>query len=717
MVRFRSAAASVALAAGLAATAFVAEAGGDLQRTTYVEIAWIVASGIVVAVSIALARPGRVGGWLALAGFAGLTGVTAASILWSVAPDLSWVETNRVLMYLWAFAAAVAVAHLAPRGWTNVLHAIALSVLVIVGYALVTRVFPDSLAKGEIYARLGAPYGYWNALGATAALAVPAALWLGSRRSGYGPANALAYPLLGLIFVTLFLSYSRGALAVAGATILLWLVLVPLRLRTITLVAVSIAGAAPAIAWALSRDAFTQNDVPLLVRTSAAPEFGVFLLAMVIALLIVGVAIHFRVARRPPGVAARMRIGLAAAAVAALVPVGLAVALATSDRGFKGTVVANVESLTSTTAKTEGGPGRLTQASSTRARYWHQARLVFDENPETGTGAGTFQITRLRHRRDQLVTRHTHGYVHQTMADLGIAGLAASGVALLLWLLTAVRATGFFPRRRERAYDAERVGLIALVLCAVAFGVQSGIDWTWAVPAPSLMAVVAGGFVAGRALRTRGGIPRPSIGRVPRAAFALVSIAAALLCAWAVWQPQRSAAESDRALSLIAQGKIDEAQRAAEHAAQIDPLASQALIVQAAVADARPNQPLAHELLEKAVRQHPGEPQVWIRLAEYELYTLNHPADAESTIAGALFLDPLSRAAQQIFLEAKQAQRPTPPVVVPLTPPAGQPAPAAPGRPAPTIPPASTTPAPATPQPPQNGAPGSGGAAPPSPGG
>jgi tetratricopeptide (TPR) repeat protein len=218
-------------------------------------------------------------------------------------------------------------------------------------------------------------------------------------------------------------------------------------------------------------------------------------------------------------------------------------------------------------------------------------------------------------------------------------------------------------------------------------------------------------------MRTRGGIPRPSIGRVPRAAFALVSIAAALLCAWAVWQPQRSAAESDRALSLIAQGKIDAAQRAAEHAAQIDPLASQALIVQAAVADARPNQPLAHELLEKAVRQHPGEPQVWIRLAEYELYTLNHPADAESTIAGALFLDPLSRAAQQIFLEAKQAQRPTPPVVVPLTPPAGQPAPAAPGRPAPTIPPASTTPAPATPQPPQNGAPGSGGAAPPSPGG
>ena len=728
MVRFASVAASVALAAGFAATAFVAEAGNDLARTTNAEIAWIVAAGIVVATSIVLARPGRVGGWLALGGFAALTGVTAASILWSVAPDLSWIETNRVLMYFWAFAAAIAAAHLAPRGWANVLHAILLAAFAIVGYALVTRVFPGSLAENEIYARLGAPYEYWNALGTTAALAVPAVLWLGTRRSGYGPANALAYPLLGLLFVTLFLSYSRGALAVAGAAIVLWLVLVPLRLRTLTLVATAVAGAAPVIGWALSRDAFTENDVPMIVRESAAPEFGVFLLATVLSLLIAGVAIQFRVARRPPGVTARLRVGLAAGAVAALIPVALVIALGASDRGFEGTIEANIESLTSTTARTEGGPGRLTQASSTRGRYWSQARKVFDENTEAGAGAGTFQITRLRHRKDQLVTRHAHGYIHQTMADLGIAGLVAAALALALWLASAVRATGFVPRRRERSYDAERVALIALALSAIAFGAQSGIDWTWAVPAPSLMAVVAGGFVAGRALRARGGVPRPSIGRVPRIAFALATLAAALLTAWAAWQPLRSAEESDRALDLLADGKIGEAERAAERAEDIDPLASRALIVQAAVADALPNQPRAHSLLEEAVERHPGEPQVWLRLAEYELYTLNRPADAERTVTGALYLDPLSRAAQQIYLEAKQAQRPTPPPAPPPPPPPapGQPAqpgqpgrPAQPGQPTPTTPGPTpgrpvTPPEPARPQPAQpGGPPPSGGASPP----
>ncbi|HEX8744193.1 MAG TPA: O-antigen ligase family protein [Thermoleophilaceae bacterium] len=717
MVRFASAAASVALAAGFAATAFVAESGADLERTTFAEIGWIVAAGLVVAAAIVLARPGRVAGWLALGGFAALTGVTAASILWSVAPDLSWVETNRALAYFWAFAAAVAAAHLAPRGWANVLHAILLATLAIVGYALVTRVFPESLAEREVFARLGAPYEYWNALGTTAAIGVPAALWLGTRRAGYGPANALAYPLLGLLFVALFLSYSRGALLVAAGAIVVWLVLVPLRLRTLTLVATSVAGAAPVIVWALSSDAFTENYLPILVRETAGPEFGVFLACTAGVLLTAGLAINFRVARRAPRASARLRVGIAAAAVAALIPVGLAIALATSDRGFSGTVEANIESLTSTSTKTEGGPERLTQASSTRSRYWREAGAVFDENMEAGTGAGTFQITRLRHRDTQLVTRHAHGYVVQTMADLGIAGLVASGLALLLWLGSAIRATGFVPRRRERAYDAERVGLIALVLCAIAFGVQSGIDWTWAVPGPSLIAVVAAGFVSGRALRVRGGVPRPPIGRVPRGLFALASLGAALACAWAAWQPLRSSNESDRALDLIAEGKLDEAQRAAERAEDIDPLASRALIVQAAVADARPNQPLAHDLLEQAVERNPGEPQVWIRLAEYELYTLNRPADAERTIAGALYLDPRSRAAQQIYLEAKQAQRPTPPPApapgqpAPGQPAPGQPAPAQPaqpapgGQPAPAAPTPPTLPEPAQPQPTQPGAP------------
>ncbi len=59
-------------------------------------------------------------------------------------------------------------------------------------------------------ARLGEPFGYWNALGAMAVLTLPAALWLGSRRDGALAVTALAYPAMGILLLTLLLTQSRG---------------------------------------------------------------------------------------------------------------------------------------------------------------------------------------------------------------------------------------------------------------------------------------------------------------------------------------------------------------------------------------------------------------------------------------------------------------------------------------------------------------------------
>ena len=43
---------------------------------------------------------------------------------------------------------------------------------------------PASLAENELSNRIGQPFQYWNAVGTTAALAVPGLLWLGARRAG-----------------------------------------------------------------------------------------------------------------------------------------------------------------------------------------------------------------------------------------------------------------------------------------------------------------------------------------------------------------------------------------------------------------------------------------------------------------------------------------------------------------------------------------------------
>jgi O-antigen ligase/polysaccharide polymerase Wzy-like membrane protein/tetratricopeptide repeat protein len=656
--RFGSFAASALLGAAFTATAFAAGGGDLLDRSTTVEIGLVLASGAVVATAVARAHPGRVGGTVALGAFVAYAALTAISILWSIDPNLTWVEANRTLAYLAVFGAALAAAHLAPDGYAVVLRAILIAGFAICGYALLSRAFPGSLASTEIYARLGAPYGYWNALGTTAALSIPAALWLGARRSGHAPANALAYPLLALFLAALFLSYSRGAIAAALIGTLVWIWYVPLRLRTITLLAVASAGAAPVILWALTKDAFTKNQVPLDVRRSVASAFGVFVLATGLLMLVAGLAIVFRVAVRPPRARARLRAGVAAGTVACLVPIGLFTALSLSDRGFSGTVRTSVEALTSPTSKTPGGPSRLTVASSSRARYWTEAGHVFADNAAAGTGAGTFGVARLRFRTSELVSGHAHGFVVQTMSDLGIVGLTVVTLLTAAWLAAAARAVGFVPRGPPRPFDAERAGLVALALCALVFGLQSAIDWTWFVQGPTVMAVAAAGFVAGRAIlgsRRPASLVAQHLGRVPRYALVAASAIAALVCAWTIYQPQRSDAETGHALDLLDKHQLAAAGSAADHARRIDPLSPDPMLAAAAIDEARGDRTAALAVLVKAVRRFPGEPQVWTRLAEYQLDSLARPADALRTIKGALYLDPRSRAAQQVYLAATRA--------------------------------------------------------------
>jgi predicted Zn-dependent protease len=180
--------------------------------------------------------------------------------------------------------------------------------------------------------------------------------------------------------------------------------------------------------------------------------------------------------------------------------------------------------------------------------------------------------------------------------------------------------------------------------------------------------------------------------------IALLTIAVTALCAWSMWQPLRADRESDRALDLAADNKTDAARAAARHAHSIDPLSPRPYVVMNAVEDGADNRAAALKALTDAVRNFPADPQTWIQLAQYQLNALSKPADALQTIAGALYLDPQSRAAQTVFFEATTAVGGVP---------AATPAPAP--APAPT-PPATTPAVPTAPAPPAP-TPGSGGTA------
>jgi tetratricopeptide (TPR) repeat protein len=681
----RVSAASVALlGAALAAVAFGAAGGTELGRTTVVELLLVIASAAVVAIALAYGPPGSLYGGTALVAFAALTLVTGLSILWSIAPDLSFIEAGRSLAYLAVFAAAVAAARLAPGHAPVLLKAVLLAASVVAAYAIASRVWPETLAPHELSNRIGKPYSYWNAVGTTAALLVPAALWLGARRTGTVVGRALAYPALGLAMLAILLTQSRGALAAAALGAIAWFAIVPLRLRSLPVLLVPAVGVAPGAAWALSKTAFSEPFQPLAVKENVAGEFGGFVLLMVVLLLLAGLAVGFGLARKAPPVYVRRRVGIVALVAVCAVPLVLFTSVAFSDRGIGGTIGDRVDELTSenASAPTEGA-GRLTAASNSRSAFWREAWKVFEHRKGLGTGAGTFANARLRYRKNEQVSRHAHGFVPQAMSDTGLLGLGVSLALLLAWAVAAARTTGLYPRRlpwRGRAsprrdWDSERIALVGLTLVAVVFGLQSLIDWTWFVPGPAVMALVAAGFVAGRgpipALAPQGapaGMPtragmRPLVirgpGRPPRArvAAAAAALLTALLFAWAIWQPEASDRAADSALDLASEGDLQAAAAKADDAADADKLSPKPLLVKAAVQTQMGDRAAAGRTLERAVLRYPSEPLTWLRLASFQLDTLDRPVAAARTVGGVLYLDPKSKAGRRLLEAARGRYR------------------------------------------------------------
>jgi MFS family permease len=676
---------AVVVGGALAGVAFGAAGGTELTRTSIVELLMVLGGVAVIAAAVLWGRRGPLYGGTSLLLFAALAVLTSLSVLWSVVPELSYIEAGRTLAYLVVFAAAIAGARLAPRAAPGVLGGILIGAMLPVAYALASRVWPGALAEDELSNRLGAPFQYWNAVGTVAALAIPAALWLGTRRTGSMLARALAYPAIGLSVLAILLTQSRGALAAAIVVALLWLAIVPLRLRSLPVLLLPALPASAVGAWALSKDAFSKSLQPLGVKEAVAGEFGLLVLLMSVLLLAVGFAVSMGLSRGLVSMRTRRRAGLVAVGVACLVPLVAFTSVAFSDRGLSGTIDDRVSQLTSETdiAPEEGGD-RVFASSSTRGKYWREADRVFDDRPAVGVGAGAYAVARLRHRTDGAVTRHAHGFVPQTLADLGIVGVVVTTLLLVAWLGATLRTTALLPRRLpfadrlpfarssdepapRRDWDGDRIALVALPLVAIAFGLQSIVDWTWFIPGPMAMALVAAGFVAGRGPQAAlAGAPaglaagpaprfsRPDTGRIVAAVGVVL---AGLVLAWAIWQPEASDRATGEALQLSDQGRFDEAIAETESAEDTNPLTPEPLLVRASVQTAAGDEAAARETLEQAVLGFPGDPQTWYRLAAFQLGTLDRPDQALETLRGVLYLDPFSKPAQALFLEARARQR------------------------------------------------------------
>ncbi len=642
---------------------FLAGGGLNLGTRTPVEMGLTLGCGAAIAAAIVLTPAGRptYGLWptgLLLA----LAALSALSVVWSVQPDASWQDADRLFAYSAVFALAALLARAAPARWSAVFGGVLLAAVIVCGYALLTKIFPDAIGaaqnSGHVYARLQAPYGYWNAIGVAAALGAIGCMWLGARRAGHALLSALAYPAMGIVLVTLMLAYSRGALVALAVGLALWLCMVPLRLRGVAVLGAGALGAGVVVAWDFSQHALTTDDTPLAARVSAGHQLGVVLAAVLVALTLTGLAVGFFTSRRRGGgisVRTRRRAGAVLLSLPVIAAIAFAGLLTVSHRGLFGSISHTVSTLTNPNAPPPAnGPGRLTAVGSVRARYWNEALEIFKDHPLLGVGAEGYETARLRYRTAMLNVGQAHGFIVQTLADLGLAGLLVVLGLLGAWLIAAGRATHPFNRRwsgwrwrsilgEERLYSAERVGLLSMVCLVATFGVHSFVDWTWYVPGVACAALLCGGWLAGRGplSSSPGELRLQSLREIGplRGGVALAVVVFALLAVWVEWQPQGSVDASNEALALVEHDHPAAALAAAHTAVSRDPVSAEALLTLAAVQEGAREPAAAAATYQHAVHLQPSNFKTWQALGEYDL-RVGQPRAALGALEAAVYLNP-----------------------------------------------------------------------------
>jgi len=436
--------------------------------------AWLLAALAAVVAPAPLPRSGP--GRLALAGLTALLALTLASLAWAPLAAVTYADAQRVALYLGAMVAGLALLRSSPF----VVPALAAGAVAIVLAGLSERLAPwlvtleRSAAAGG---RLQAPLGYWNAMGAVAAIGLALCAGLAGDPARATRTRALAAAAAAPLGAGLVLTFSRGGLLAAAAGLAVVLVARPsaaqVRAAGLVAAAAGVAGVAAALLPAV-------KDLE-----GARTAQGTVLTAVVIAVAAAAAAGQRALARR------EARRDLATRAGALPRPRLLAVAAAVVVAGCVALVVAadadRDEPAFGATAE------RLGSVQTNRFAYWRVAISSWADHPLLGAGSGAFQVEWLRERTIAEGARDAHSLPLETAAELGLAGLLALGL-LGAGALTAAA-------RLQR--DAPGMGAAAFGALA-AWGVHVCLDWGWEMPSVTLFAVLLVAAVCAAAERTAG---------------------------------------------------------------------------------------------------------------------------------------------------------------------------------------------------------------------
>jgi hypothetical protein len=603
-------------------------------------------------------------GIVLLAAFAGWSGL---SVLWSVAPNQTWLELNQIISYVVVLVLAVAVGATYTRAIESVALGFLLVALAVTAYALGQKLFPGIQVPGLFdlnqtgpLPRLQEPLGYWNALALFIAFGVPAALAVAADAARETRLRIAAVCSIELMVLAVVFTYSRGGLLALAFALVIGIWLSGNRLRASMWLGAAALASVPVAVIGLVSPQLTTAGERLSTRQFAGAILAVFVALSLVALVAAArklIAVEPRVrieARRARLMRRQALAGLGALLV--ILIVGLTATGALSDAW---------SSFTATKAASNYDPHRLLSADSeNRWVWWKEAAGAFSDRLLSGWGAGSFGVVHLLYRRDTLTVQQPHSLPLEFLSDTGIVG-GALGVAALLLLLCA----GTQAVRRVHP-GTERLLAAGLLAATFAYAIHSLYDWDWDIPAVTLPALLFLGVLIGRAgsgeVAAARRTPGPPVWPLGARALGLC-----VLTLWlAMWGlsielPDLAASRTSAALvqaSSTSPTAIRRAADAAATAAALDPLSDAGPRAQALVALHQGDFGAAQAHLRVAVQRQPSDPRAWAQLAYVDAVVHDNPGTIQAAQA-VVSLDPRGQQALQLvrtlLLLAPPDQSPT----------------------------------------------------------
>jgi tetratricopeptide (TPR) repeat protein len=564
----------------------------------------------------ALALAGRTplpGGGTMLLGLVLAIGAwSGLSVAWSVAPDLSWTDVNRTLVFagflgigLLLGASGQAACRLAAAALVTALGAAVL-------WALAGKAIPALFPDGGRVARLRDPIGYWNALALAADMLLILALQLAADARGSRVLRAGGVVLGYAAAVAVLLAASRAGVGAAVLGVALWLWLRRDRVDAALLALVAVVPGGLVAAWAFTRPALVEDALPRADRVADGAWFGLLLLAGGALTAFAAIALRPLEPKRREFFG-RVLGGLAVAAVAVAAIVVLLNAGRIAD-DFGGAEVRN-------------DPNRFTSLSSNnRSAWWGEAWHVFRDHPVNGAGANTFEVARKRYRESASAVSEPHSVPLQFLAGTGLVGFA-----LFLALIAAAAAAAVSALRRLEGI--ERNAAAALAVALALWLVHAVVDYDWDFVAVTGPALFAAGVLAAAGLPAR---------RAPGLFAAAGAVALALAAIVSVATPWLADRELRQVNVALDRGDLEAAADAVRRARSLDPLSLQPVFADARVAEQRRREVAALQAYREATRLQPDNPESWLQLGLYE-FDIGDRCGAYRDLNQAYTLDPAGK--------------------------------------------------------------------------